>query len=97
MSSYYSSYSKPVSDTIADFAFVLAIFAVIGAIICGIVYGIVSLSRTAGHASCNTFARTSGYTTKFRLMHFLDTGSCLVQTPSGKWMSQDRVLVTLHR
>lgn len=71
--------------------------AAIAAVIVGGVYGIVKAVRSAGAASCRTFARQSGYTTKYRLMHFLDGGNCLVQTPSGKWMTQNRVLVTLRR
>jgi hypothetical protein len=67
------------------------VVAVIGAIICGAVYGITQAVRSAGAASCRTFARQSGYGSTYRIQHFLDSGTCYVHMPNGHQLPEKNI------
>lgn len=62
------------------------------AAICGVVYGTVAATRSAGAASCRTFARQSGYGSTYRIQHFLDSGTCYVHMPNGKQLPEKNIV-----
>lgn len=67
----------------------------ISVVITAAVYGITKAVRSAGAASCRTFARTSGYPSQYRLLHFLDGGVCFVRLPNGHTLPQKMVVAYL--
>jgi hypothetical protein len=65
--------------------------AVIAGAVVGAVWGINSAVRSSGAASCRTFARQSGYPTTYRIMHWMDAGTCFVHLPNGHQLPEERV------
>lgn len=65
--------------------------AVISGVIVGAVYGITQGVRSAGAASCRTFARQSGYPSTYRIQHWLDAGTCYVHMPNGKQLPEENI------
>ena len=64
---------------------------VIALVIPGAVYGITKMVRSAGAASCRTFASQSGYPSNYKIQHFLDAGTCYVHLPNGHALPEKMV------
>ena len=61
-----------------------------------IAYGITKAVRSAGAASCRTFARTSGYPAAYRIQHWGDGGTCYVTLPNGHALPQKMIVAYLR-
>lgn len=56
------------------------------------IFGIAKIVRSAGAASCRGFAVQSGYNSDYKIMHFLDAGTCFVQLPNGHSLPENMVI-----
>lgn len=61
----------------------------------GFVSIIVYASRAAGRTSCSHWGQQTGYPTKFRVLYWADTGTCLAQTPNGHWVKNTQVFINV--
>jgi hypothetical protein len=64
-------------------------------VIFGGVYVIISAVRSAGAASCRTFASQSGYHSHYKIQHWADGGACFVTLPNGHALPQKMVVAYL--
>lgn len=47
--------------------------------------------RLNGPGACEQWGQQTGHRTKFRLIGFLDTGTCLAQLKNGRWVINSSV------
>jgi len=80
---------------VREWVIVTAVLLVIAGGISGLVYGITKAVRSAGAASCRTFAGQSGYPSHYKIQHFLDGGTCYVKLPNGHALPQKMVVAYL--
>ena len=66
--------------------FISGWIALIVAFILGIFLLIIGISRPVGRSTCANWSRQTGVTTKFVLLNWADTGTCLARTPDGHWI-----------
>jgi hypothetical protein len=58
----------------------------------GIGVVIVTSSRAVGRTTCRNWSAQTGYETKFVLLNWADTGTCLALAPNGRWVKNTQVL-----
>lgn len=55
----------------------------------------IASSRVVGRTTCHNFAVQTGYRTKFEVLNFFDTGTCLARTPDGHWTKNTNIIVNV--
>ena len=76
------------------FAFMAAILG-IAAFIAGILAIVVLSMRAYGPGQCHRWGTQTGIATKFVTLGFMDTGTCLARTPSGRWVKNTQYVAYL--
>ena len=73
----------------------LGLWIVAGAtlLVCGFIALIVYPSRAVGRTTCRNWASQTGYETKFTILNWADTGTCLARVPGGRWVQNSRVII----
>lgn len=66
--------------------FISGWIVLIVASIMGIFLLVTGISRPVGHSICNNWSRQTGVPTKFVILNWADTGTCLARTPDGHWI-----------
>lgn len=84
-----------LTDAYGDLSFggfVLSCCAGIAA--CFVLVGLVVIlsMRPYGRGVCHRFAEQTGFRTKFVVLGFMDTGTCLAQAPNGQWVSNSKIV-----
>lgn len=100
MSNYpwFSAHHEPRKRTLAErlwladayglsfLGMILSIFAVLAVAVLAIgITGTVA-ARAYGHTTCNNWGSETGIATKFVVLNWGDSGTCLAQTPDGRWV-----------
>lgn len=49
-------------------------------------------SRAVGRTTCRNFASQTGFKTKFVILNWADTGTCLAQAPNGRWVKNSQIV-----
>lgn len=49
-------------------------------------------SRAVGRITCRNFASQTGFKTKFVILNWADTGTCLAQAPNGRWVKNTQIV-----
>ena len=70
----------------------LCILAAVAVFVAVLMFAIVESSRSVGRTTCRNFQTQTGYETKFVLLNFFDTGTCLAKAPDGRWVLNSKVL-----
>ncbi len=73
--------------------FTLGLSVVLTVLFASIILG----SRAIGRTTCRHWSEQTGYPSKFRILNFFDTGTCLARTPSGRWVLNSKVLTFTGR
>ncbi len=61
-----------------------------------IVFGAIVLGgRSVGRTTCRHFSAQTGYPTKFAILNWADTGTCLARTPDGHWTKNTNIIVNV--
>ena len=71
-----------ISTLGAALSVVFGCLALAGVLIIGITLG----GRAYGRTTCANWGSASGITTKFQVLNWADSGTCLARTPSGQWV-----------
>lgn len=75
---------------------VAAMVAAVGpGLVCGFIALVVLPSRTVGKTTCRNFSKESGYATRFVIMNWADTGTCLALAPNGRWVNKDSIVINV--
>lgn len=72
--------------------FFVSIFAGIVLSVVILLVSIVFGSRAYGATECSNWGKQTGYNTKFEVLNFMDTGTCLALAPNGRWVLNTQVL-----
>jgi hypothetical protein len=64
-------------------------------LVTGFVSVIIYPSRSVGRTTCRHFSEQSGYPTKFVILNWADTGTCLARTPDGHWTKNTNIIVNV--
>lgn len=48
--------------------------------------------RSYGRGACATWGRQSGFPTKFVLIGWADSGTCLARAPNGQWVLNTKIV-----
>ncbi len=62
---------------------------------CGVIAVVVYPSRSVGNTTCRHWGEQSGYETKFRILNWADTGTCLARTPNGRWVKNTNIIINV--
>jgi hypothetical protein len=61
-------------------------------LVASIIAIVIPVSRAVGETNCSNLGEQTGYPTKFRILNFFDTGTCLVRNSNGLWVKDVNVL-----
>lgn len=64
-------------------------------LVLGIVPTVILPLRAVGRTTCRNFAAQTGYPTKFVVLNWADTGTCLARTPDGHWTKNTNIIVNV--
>ena len=70
--------------TMGGFLGILAggILLVLAVVFCAVTYG----GRSYGRTTCANWSSQTGIQTKFVILNWADSGTCLARTPGGRWV-----------
>jgi hypothetical protein len=72
---------------------ILIALSSIGALILILFLSILYGGRAAGRTICRHWSDQTGIPTKFEVLYWADTGTCLARTPDGRWVLNTKVQV----
>lgn len=71
-----------------------------GAMLCGlstlalfIIPTVILPARAIGRSTCHNWGEQTGYRTKFTVLNWADTGTCLAQTSDGHWVPNTHIII----
>ena len=67
--------------------FLLSAFGGIAVFVIAVTIAIALGSRAYGRTSCSNWASQTGIPTKFAVLNWADSGTCLARTPDGRWIA----------
>lgn len=72
-----------------------ALLAGIAALVLLMVPTIVLPSRAVGSTTCRHWGEQTGYATKFQILNWADTGTCLARTSGDHWVKNTSVIINV--
>lgn len=66
--------------------FIFGIISAIAALVLTCMAIIIPIARHVGHSTCSNWSSQTSVPTKFVLLNWADTGTCLAKTPDGHWV-----------
>lgn len=51
--------------------------------------------RAVGRTTCRHFAEQSGYQTKFTILNWADSGTCLALASNGRWVPNTQLIINV--
>lgn len=77
---------------LTDLGLILSLLVGAAVIVTVLVVSIVASERAVGRISCRNWAQAAGFPSKFVILNYFDSGSCLAQAPNGRWVSNTKVV-----
>lgn len=72
--------------------FILGILAAVIALVTIILFITLASSRAIGRTTCHNWSAQTGFKSKFVVLNFFSTGTCLAQAPNGQWVVNSQIV-----